>query len=283
MRTTTFVRAGALLTAAALTLSLSNGPASADDAPSGSVPAVDSPLPGKRTGTDLSGYPGLSAKQNRGSVSSAAEPDIITRIGARNTVLYQPQGTSIDISLIATEDLSSEDISVAVKLRVSGVETKDFYEVYYDEAHDTLFANIPNSVGMGNARITKTRISSLDNPTVIDETDSNVFKIRRNTFSDTNPDEGTYSLVYGRQGSKIIFRAYKWKIFKPSTGKYVGMNSIRLQYRSNHKWKHLKSIKLSPGGSGSYSKRTSTKRRYRLYYPTTDTVLGTYTGATVKL
>ena len=102
---------------------------------------------------------------------------------------------------------------------------------------------------------------------------SNTFLLRRLTKT-TNK----YGLVVTRSGSRITFKAQNWKIFKPATGTYVAMNTIKLQYKdSAGRWQTKKTIELNGFGTGSFSTTTNTKRRYRVYYPTTDTILGSST------
>jgi len=115
-----------------------------------------------------------------------------------------------------------------------------------------------------------------------DDTIGGTFYIRRATGA--FPPSGKYAFEIYRSGGKIKFTANNWKIFQPSTGKYVGLRSIKLQYRhSNGTYSTLKTMSLNTYGTGYYWRTDSTKRRYRLLISTTNTAQGSYSQTSPTL
>lgn len=278
MRRTTLARGGALLTAATLAISLNAGPATADSTQTEKAPAVKSDL-GNKTSVDRES----SSPSNRagGFVANAlpGTADIL-RIGQYNVVLDEPgwfiyEGNS---NVDSGVDGQPGDVNlIQSNLFVGGV-SRGYYELGFNGATPAYTSTgiiLPSTIKTGKARLGPSNIyytDSANHPMTTDPTLSNYFYIRRYTKS-TN----TYGLVVTRSGSRITFKAQNWKIFQPSTGKYVPMNTMKLQYRYDGRWITKKTIELNSNGTGSYSMTTNTKRRYRLYYPTTDTIFGAST------
>jgi len=115
-----------------------------------------------------------------------------------------------------------------------------------------------------------------------DDTTGGTFYIRRATGSFAPSTKYPFEIY--RSGGKIKFTANNWKIFQPSTGKYVGLRSIKLQYRhSNGTYSTLKTMSLNTYGTGYYWRTDSTKRRYRLLISTTNTAQGSYSQTSPSL
>lgn len=271
MRTSTLARGGALLTAATLAITLSGGPASAHDSKSSAVSPTPTHTYAKRTGV-------VAKPHFRITKTTESAVPVIGVVQASSTVLYQPGGSSIAVGVNGDGDPSLID-HIDLNLTVNGMHVGT-YTLMTDA--DGTFINIPNSVGSGKAKITSEKTYYNDGVTAPLTTgvDSNTFYVRRATDSAATGTGSDYALytVVGRHS--INFHANKWVIFKPSTETWVPMQSIKLQYRKQHHWYTLKTIKLNSSGSGTYTKKRGTKYRYRLYYPTTDSILGSYTEAT---
>lgn len=281
MRTSAFARGGALLTAATLAITLSSGPASAHDSHTAAVgPTVGS----ARHTASAPAKPHFSGSiQRKGTSVHTESVADLTKVSASSTVLFQPEGSSIVVAIDGSgwEGVDHVDLS----LTVNGVQTGP-YTWYHDDQDNVDFINIPNSVGVGKATISSETIYYNDGVTAptVDSTPSNTFYVRRATTSTATGKGSNYPFFIVVGSKHINFHANHWKVFRPSTGTFVPLSSIQLQYRKDHRWVTLKTIKLSSSsGSGSYTKTRGAKHRYRLYYATTDTTYGSYTGATDNL
>ncbi|KAA1395419.1 hypothetical protein [Aeromicrobium ginsengisoli] len=300
MRTTTAVRLGAAFTASALALSLGVGSATAEDS-STSTPTQTAKLGMVKTDT---GAPKIKlsdarqlAKTPIGRSSRAAAPSVteaehdLTAFGQKHIVLSEPgedfiyEGNPIVTNPGTVYSLMSD-------LTVRGV-NRGPHEVaffgalppYVDsETGDPLAGLLVNTftIPLGKANLGPTDIYTQTTPGTwdglapqTDDTIGGTFYIRRATGS-TAPST-KYPFEIYRVGGKIKFTANNWKIFQPSTGKYVGLGSIKLQYRhSNGTYSTLKTMSLNSYGTGYYWRTDSTKRRYRLLISTTDTAQGSY-------
>ncbi len=264
MRTSTLTRGGALLTAAVLALSLGAGPATADSSQTEKAATIKSP-------TGATAAPGFAfgASARTGGVTamaSAGNANII-RYGQYNVILSEPGIFSYQSSM-NIDYVDSGLNRIRSRLYVGGTN-----QGFFDQ--DGYGIVLPSTVKSGKSRLGPSNLYYSASPSSSDSTLSNYFYIRRYTTS-TN----TYGLLVTRVGSHITFKAQNWKIFKPSTGKYVAMNSMKLQYRKDGHWVTWKTISLNSNGTGSYSTTTNTKRRYRVAYPTTDSILGSSTEST---
>jgi hypothetical protein len=264
VRTSTLTRGGALLTAAVLALSLGAGPATADSSQTEKAATIKSP-------TGATSAPGFSfgASARTGGVTAAASPGHanILSFTQRHVVLYTP-GTYIYSGSPEINYDGSGLNRIRSRLYVGGTN-----QGFFDLTPDGIV--LPSTVKSGHSQLGPSNLYYNGYASTTDSTKSNYFNIRRYTLS-TN----TYGLVINRVGSHITFKAQNWKIFKPATGKYVAMNTMKLQYRKDGHWKTWKTITLNSNGTGSYSTSTNTKRRYRVAYPTTDSILGSSTVAT---
>ena len=269
MRRTTLARGGALLTAATLAISLTAGTASADSTQTEKAVAA-SDTAGTRTGAPATGSIFGASKARAQRVETlAATPADITTLSISNGVLWRAGENSVDAFVDGVDgSVPIDHIDMNLTLNGSPRGTVTLFE---DEIGQ--FIDVLNTVGAGTAQLGPSTIHYADSSTSVDSTMSNTFLLRRLTKT-TNK----YGLVVTRSGSRITFKAQNWKIFKPATGTYVAMNTIKLQYKdSAGHWQTKKTIELNGFGTGSFSTTTNTKRRYRVYYPTTDTILGSST------
>ncbi|VXC39012.1 hypothetical protein [Aeromicrobium sp. 9AM] len=264
MRTSTLTRGGALLTAATLALSLGAGPATADSSQTEKAATVKSP-----TGATSAPSFSFGASARTGGVTALANPGQanIISFDQKHVVLYTP-GTYVYHGNPKINYEGSGLYRIRTRLYVGG-KNQGFFDM------SPYGIQLPSTVQSGHSRLGPSNLYYSGSPTTSDTTKSNYFNIRRYTTS-TN----TYGLLVTRVGSHITFKAQNWKIFKPSTGKYVAMNTMKLQYRKDGHWVTWKTISLNDNGTGSYSTKTNTHRRYRLAYPTTDSILGSHTEAT---
>lgn len=269
MRRTTLARGGALLTAATLAISLTAGTASADSTQTEKAVAA-SDTAGTRTGAPATGSIFGASKARAQRVETlAATPADITTLSISNGVLWRAGENSVD-AFVDGVDGSVPIDHIEMNLTLNG-SPRGTVTLFEDEIGQ--FIDVLNTVGAGTAQLGPSTIHYADSSTSVDSTMSNTFLLRRLTKT-TNK----YGLVVTRSGSRITFKAQNWKIFKPATGTYVAMNTIKLQYKdSAGRWQTKKTIELNGFGTGSFSTTTNTKRRYRVYYPTTDTILGSST------
>jgi len=263
VRRTTLARGGALLTAAALALTLGTGPATADSTQTEKAASVASPTGGKPVSSLSFG----SAARGITPLATPGHANIIS-FDQKHVVLSEP-GIYTYTGHPEVDYEGANLQRIRSRLYVGG-KNQGFYELTPDGIV------LPSTVQSGHSRLGPSNLYYYDgSPSTSDSTKSNYFNIRRYTKS-TN----TYGLVVTRVGSHITFKAQNWKIFKPSTGKYVAMNTMKLQYRKDGHWVTWKTISLNDVGTGSYSTRTNTHRSYRVAYPTTDSILGSRTEAT---
>lgn len=269
MRRTTLARGGALLTAATLAISLTAGTASADSTQTEKAVAA-SDTAGTRTGAPVTGADLGEPKAKTQRLTTLAADTLfdITTLSFSNGVLWSAGENSVDGIIEGNGTKPIDHIESNLTLNGSPRGTVTLLE---DEIGQ--FVNVLNTVGAGTAQLGPSTVYYTDSSTSVDSTMSNTFLLRRLTKT-TNK----YGLVVTRSGSRITFKAQNWKIFKPATGTYVAMNTIKLQYKdSAGRWQTKKTIELNGFGTGSFSTTTNTKRRYRVYYPTTDTILGSST------
>ena len=273
MRTTTAVRLGAAFTATALALSLGTGIASAEDAPDTQVAQLKAIRPtagvAKQAPADSHAVPsGTTAGKTSGKVSPSVLPtaDILS-FGQKSLALYEPGTWAYEGTPNVT---NSAGISqVTTRLTVNGSNKGDRFL----QGNGIVLTSSTTSVG--KAKLGPSTIFYNDSgvtPPTYDPTIGGYFYIRRGTDSLAD-----IAFEIERTGSKIKFKANSWKVFIQSSGKWVGLRSIKLQQRnSNGSYSTIKTIALNTYGSGSYTKTTSTRHRYRLLVPTTDTVFGSY-------
>lgn len=266
-----------MLTAAALTLTLSAGPAIAADS---SQPAVtaDAQRSGERaTGANL--QPGRAiAHLTTGGSTTAVIADV-TSVKGYSALVGHPTYNYIDLELQGTNGADIEYFEVV--LSVGGVE-KGTFEVFWDEDEEVNYIQIPGNIGLGKAKFTSTIIhytpESGQSPT-IDPTTSNTFYVRK--YIDAK--DPALKIVY--TSKKKSFYVKGVKIFVPSSGTYKSLGKIKLQRKSSPKgkWSTKKTIKLDGNGNGKYSYKTKTKYYYRIYAPVSDTSGGLYTKTSKKL
>ena len=251
MQSSTLYRAGAIFTASALALSLGTGPASAADSSRQSVGFA----PATQSGSNAFQKAGASDSQAR--VAAAAAD--VTKITIPNSVLSK-KGFNQIYGARVNYTGSGTIKSIKSTVRVNGKAS-----FLYFNANGTV--SVPSTAGAGSARIVKSTVSYTDGSSSVDTTQSNAFFLRR--ALSTN---GALKIV--RKGKKVTFTATRIRVFRPASGTYVSLGKVKLQYKSGSKWMTKKNITLNSKGKGTYTISTSTKRRYRLFVPTTSTLYG---------
>ncbi|AWB93660.1 hypothetical protein [Aeromicrobium chenweiae] len=268
MRLNTLARTGAALTASALVITLSSGPANAAD--STSVGAVESSAPaaGQRTSFASADF------RAAGTVRPAAIS--LAKFKLRSGVMTSGKLTGIWGDVIPA---GSGSVKYAVtKVTVNGKYKGQTYLYPGDQAQGGI--NMPRIWGSGPVVLGPTTFTYADGSTSVDQTRSNTFYFRKNIK--TTHKNGS-ALKIRRVNKKVTFKAQNIKIVQPSTGKYVSVKRVKLQYKKGSKWKTQKTIKLNSKGNGTYKRKTSSKKRYRLYLPQTATTVQfrTYTSSKI--
>ena len=297
MRTTTAARIGAAITASALALSLGTSTATAEDSGSqtaelGMVKPDAGAAKTKVSTTKLLGQTRLG----KASTGAAEEPSVtadplpvsdVTSYNQGNIVLDEPGTFIYEGHPVVTNP--GNVYFLDSKLTVNGT-GRGLRELAFDGALRADPADeypgpglvLDSNSPVGPARLGPTNVSYQSAPSVedpnspptVDPTLSGTFYIRRATGS-TSATKAPFQIF--RNGGKIKFTANNWKIFQPSTGHYVGLGSIKLQYKhSNGSYSTLKTMSLNSYGTGYYTRTDSTKRRYRLLISTTNTAQGSY-------
>lgn len=279
MRQITLVRGGALLTAAALTLSLGAGPASAEPTHNlRSAAAVTEDRPGARlaTGADLHGGTSTTPRSARAArAASAATAVNVVKLKAYSTELY-PGDNFIDVDVFLNEDADQSTIdSITLNLSVDGKKTSNLpVEVFFEEddveqSNPITYVTVSGKVGLGKAKFTGSTVHYTEEsgfaPTN-DGTDSNSFYVRRAIVSG-DP-------FFESNGTKKTFHVRNVGIYKPSIDAFTSLKKIKLQYKKGGKWKTQKTVKLDAEGNGTYSYRASKSYPYRIYSAKTTTSAG---------
>ena len=292
MRRTTAARLGAAFAASAIALSLGAGTALAEGDTSGTQTvhaASISPTAGTAAkvpaGATRDGKSLLTGSVGRSSVTPLALPPTSKMLAynQKSVVLTEPGLFIFEGSPVVTNPagIGFIDTRVTVGTKINarelGFPGGDFGPPIPEyPAHGVV---LPSTTPVGKAHLGPANIwyqnpdHTLTMTSTHDTLIGGTFYIRRGTKS-----IATNALTVTRSGSKVTFKATSWKIFQPSTGKYVGIRSIKLQYRnSNGSYSTLKTMPLNIYGTGSYSITTSTKRSYRLLIPTTDSISASLT------
>lgn len=236
MRTSTFARAGAVITASALAFSLGAGPVSAAETSTTFAAAAADPEPSAvsfaaGSNTDAAGV--ITALQLRsGLVTERATTQF------RGTVVGQVAGPDTNVQT-----------QVTINGRVRG-------RVLLHPGRGNGGVEIPRQWGSGRVQLGPTFFSDGS----VDNNVSNVFYARKRVTS-----TATYPLKIHRRNSKVTFKAYGVKVINPSNGKYQSAKRVKLQRHKGGKWHTVKKIKLNHKGNGSYKITNRTKYRYRLY------------------
>lgn len=236
MRTSTFARAGAVLTASALALSLGAGPVSAAETQSTSPATTPA-----AAGTGATSFSAASA--GAVPVSAAGIPTSPVRFASG---VITPNDTTRFIGKATFTDKGA--ISATVK--VNG-KTKGTVPVLYavDPASTSIAVDIPRRWGSGKVQLD------------IAGTKSNTFYARKDIK--TGRSDGLFFAIR-HSGNNVKFTARSVKVINPSNGKYVGLRKIKVQQRKNGKWRTLKTIKMNSKGTGSVTFKTRKKYQYRL-------------------
>lgn len=254
MRTSIYVRTGAVLTATTLALSLGLSAASADSSSRSQHAEQATATATGRTSTLLT--PAASAAPAALSVS---------KFRLHSGVITSRTVTGIygDVLLGGTGSGKSAVTEVRVNGAYKGKVT--LYVGPYKKTGNTVSGggiNLPRGWGAGKVQVGPTTFTYTDGTTTTDPTKSNIFYARKN-IKTTRADK--IALKIKRVNRKITFKAQQIRVINPSNGKYVSVGKVKLQYKSGSTWKTKKVIKLNSKGDGSYSRKTSSKYRYRLY------------------
>lgn len=269
-------RLGAGVTAAVLILGLGAGTATAADEPSSRTTGVKSVDP---TPTTLS-RGALPADLGRPAGATAQSGENFSKIRVSSSALYQKGPNQVRVYLsgsFGTPPQGASLTSITFTLQVAGKNhagVKLHADSEYEPGKTIYYVESQSGWGAGKAKILNTTFNYSDGSSVMDGTDSNTFYLRNLVKSTAYY---SYHVTVYDPSDKIRFEPKRWVVFKPSTGTYVSLGEIRLQYKKGSGWKTMKVIKLNSKGSGSYTTNVAAKRSYRLFVPTTSTVLG---GAT---
>lgn len=263
MRTSTIARGGALLTAAAVAITLGSGPASA----SGSDDQA------ARVGSQSTASAHRVGVPFAAPIAKVTTPATITKFTMKSGVLAKSGLNPFCGTVTGVNGSGSAITKVQTTVRING-HYKGRTNLYLGDASPSCVGGVDlvNTVGAGKVQLGPTRITYADATVSVDATKSNVFYARRLVTS-----KATYPLTIHRVSKKITFTVHGVKIFVPSTGKFKTLKKIKLQYKKGSHWKTKKTIKLNSKGNGSYKIKTSTKRSYRIYSATTSTASKFYT------
>jgi len=129
--------------------------------------------------------------------------------------------------------------------------------------------SIPSSWGAGVYRFDNITFRTYSGATYLAPNAVN-FRVRQGLYSG-----GGLRIV--RKGSKLTFKVQKVRSFTGT--KYVRVKTATVQVKKGKKWKKLKTVKLNKKGNKNFSIKKKGKRKYRLVIKTTNTVQGAKTGA----
>lgn len=244
MRSSTFARAGALLTATALAVSLSSGPVSAAETDSVSGRAASSAPSTVSLGTGSGAGAGVSAA------------GVITSLRLNDGVITQRALTTF-VGNVAGQAPAGSSVQTAVF-----VNGKYRGRVTLYPGNGNGGVEIPRVWGAGTVQVGPSYFSD----GTVDQHRSNVVRARRLVTTTQK-----YPLKINRRNSKVTFRARNIKIVDPASGQLKSLRRVKLQRAQGGSWKTVKTIKLSSSGSGKYTKSLKKKYRYRLYSKQTST------------
>ncbi|MTB88577.1 hypothetical protein H9L21_13635 [Aeromicrobium senzhongii] len=261
---------GALLAAAAMTISLAS-PVTAQAQESGSAAtAVPQPAPAATAQSTLRSS-GVSAAQ-------AAPVQITSFTLARRY--------SSDHRIAKAAEVST---GIAVGGSVApGYSVRDFTADLYINGRligPVTFSPYASSVrwhkrfGYGVAQLRNLRANVYTSGggglmNVSGATNSNQFRILRQF-------DHRLMMKYSKRGSKMTVRATKWRVYQPN-GKLATVRKVKLQRLKGGKWRNFKNIKVNKSGNGKITFKAKKKYKYRLNYKTTTTIEGARTHATAK-
>lgn len=235
MRTSTLARAGAVITASALTLSLGAGPVSAAETSTVTARAAT-------TGAQLS----ASSFDAASTVDSAG---LITALRLGSGLITE-RPTTVFLGNVAGQ---APDNNVQTQVTING-RVKGRVVLHPGQGNGGV--EIPRGWGSGKVQLGPTFFSD----GTVDQNRSNIFYARKLVTS-----TATYPLKIHRRNSKLTFKVYGVKVVNPSSGRYQSVKRVKLQRQKGGKWRTIKSIKLNSKGNGSYKTTNGTKYRYRLY------------------
>ena len=241
MRTSTLARAGAVLTATALALSLGTGPVSAAESQTASGRVADS----------------VPAVRDLGSASGITVAGTITALRLGSGVITQRATTQF----VGTVAGTAPDNNVQTDVRINGA-FKGRVILYPGSGNGGV--EIPRQWGSGKVQVGPTYFSDGSVAPAV----SNTFYARK--LVTTTRRDG-YALKINRRNSKMTFKAREVKVINPSNGQFQSVKRVKLQQYKGGKWKSIKTIKLNRSGNGTYKTSIRKKYRYRLYSTRTST------------
>jgi hypothetical protein len=260
VRHLTIVRSAALLTAAALALTA--GPTAAAESRDFTKPSVE-----KHRGAKLATGADLERSSTASTVAAAPSVVDVQKISAYSLELSNKSDNNvpIDITLAKGTDRSTID-HVSVTVSVDGKRSGPF-KVYEDLG--VTYVVLPDTVGLGHARFVKTTVHYTEGSGLAptdDTTRSNLFYVRRAITH--------WATSYKTKGITRTLTADGFGIYDPATHDYVSLKRVKLQYKTDGRWKSKKVVSLNAEGDGKYTWRASNFYKYRLYSATTETAEG---------
>ncbi|MCD9155124.1 hypothetical protein [Aeromicrobium duanguangcaii] len=242
---------GALLAAAAMTISLAS-PVAAQADESSSVSATL----GQPTAVSSNAAPS-------GLTRNPADTPSVTRLTVNAGVLTSTGNTYVP-ARIDYNVPSGWSFGPTARLSAN---RKAKVETLYDGN----YVKIPSAWGAGVYRLDTITFKSYDaNPRVHVAPNAVNFRVRQGLYSG-----GGLRIV--RKGSKLTFKVQKVRSFTGT--KYVRVKTATVQVKKGKKWKKLKNVKLNKKGNKNFSIKKKGKRKYRLVIKTTNTIQGAKTGA----
>lgn len=237
MRTSTFARAGAIVTASALAVSLSSGPVSAaeSDSTTGRVAGATPTAVVLGTGSGVGAAGTITALQLNSGVITQRET---TQLAGTVAGYGVPLGTEVQTDVTVNGTYRGR-VTLYPGNGDGGVE-------------------IPRVWGSGRVQVGPTYFAD----GTVDQNRSNVVYARK--LVTTTRSDG-YALKVNRRNSKVTFRARNVKIIDPASGQFKSLRRVKLQRSKGGKWRTIKTIRLNSSGNGKYTKTGKTKYRYRLY------------------
>lgn len=188
------------------------------------------------------------------TATTEADQSSITRIVVNPAALHK-RGNNIIGAKVTV--VGAAPRSVTSTLSVDGVPKADV-TIFPDAVY------LKNTVGTGTARLGTLTIVNHDGTVSTAPANSPAFRIRTTVKG---------QIWIKHRGSRLTFRV-RARTFVPATAGAVSLRRVTVQHRSGSVWRNVKIVRLNSSGYGGFTKRTSTKRRYRIVVPTTQRVLG---------
>ncbi len=243
MRKSIIARAGVVITASALAVSLGAGPVSAAESSSAT-----------------------KSESNGAAVSAAGvKAQALTSFRVSNGVLYRKGNNNVKARIgftPFTKALANTAYPITTQVAING-RVRGIIPVRYSN-----LVEIPSAFGPGRVVLGPTTVRYADGSSEVLQNRSNAFYFRRDTF-------GKFKV---RHAGKKVTMSVRAQI-RDSSGKKASAKRAKIQYKKGRKWKTLKNVRINSKGKASYKYSTKSKRQYRLVVKKTSTVQ----GMTIKL